>query len=440
MSRIIIFSCSPIYEHNRWQLLSFYEGFSKAFTKRGHVVWHMITNEFNIDPFNGNNVPFSNKLEKDIINKIKKFNPDLIIAFNNSIINNIDKYIDCPIVIAEADRWMYFSNKPKIKKNINRYHFFYFTKYGRKDFIENFGAKNEQIFNIPLATDITSESLIKKNNINFIGSLYDINYAQSKMERNNAKYRLNILDGLKKFDPIIYTNYVPPSYKALKDYINTKQIYKKNDVQKIFNQSLISLNISHFQVKNIGFSWRLLDIMGSNSLLITETNNFLTKNLYKISSKQLYETPRDCSNKIRYFLKNKSEMTDLIFRQNEYINKYARWNDRVKKIEEIFNLKVNNNSNTNELSYHSDITIIRINKKIKFDNYILFFVYLIRFLQTILYYIKTILYYIKTILYYIKTILHYIKTLFTIRLRKKLKKNTVIIILIKKIYFALQNK
>jgi len=260
------------------------------------------------------------------------------------------------------------------------------------------------------------------------------------MERNNAKYRLNILDGLKKFDPIIYTNYVPPSYKALKDYINTKQIYKKNDVQKIFNQSLISLNISHFQVKNIGFSWRLLDIMGSNSLLITETNNFLTKNLYKISSKQLYETPRDCSNKIRYFLKNKSEMTDLIFRQNEYINKYARWNDRVKKIEEIFNLKVNNNSNTNELSYHSDITIIRINKKIKFDNYILFFVYLIRFLQTILYYIKTILYYIKTILYYIKTILHYIKTLFTIRLRKKLKKNTVIIILIKKIYFALQNK
>jgi hypothetical protein len=428
MSKIIIFSFSPIYDDNQWQLLSFYEGFSEAFSKKGHVVRHIITNECNIDPWNGNNIPFSKKLATDIINKIKKFSPDLIISFNNSIINNIDKYVDCPIVIAEADRWMYFSNKPEIKKNINRYHFFYFTKFGRKDFIENFGANNKQIFNIPLATDITNQSLIIKNNINFIGSLYDINHAQNKIEFNNAKYRLNILDKLKEFDPIIYTNYVPPSYKSLEDYISTKQVYKKKDIQKIFNQSSISLNISHLQTKNIGFSWRLLDIMSSNSLLITETNNFLTNNLYKISSKQLYESPRDCFNKIKYFLKNKSAMPDLIFRQNEYVKKYARWNDRVKKIEEIFNLKINNNSNTNKLSYHSDIIIIRINKKIKFDNYILFFVYLIRFAQLIFHFIKTLF------------TIRLIKTLFTIRLRKKIKKNTAITIFIKKIYLALQNK
>jgi hypothetical protein len=419
MSKIIIFSFSPIYDNNQWQLLSFYEGFSEAFTKRGHVVRHIITNECNIDPWNGNNIPFSNKLAIDTINKIKKFNPDLIISFNNSIINNIDKYVDCPIVIAEADRWMYFSNKPEIKKNVNRYHFFYFTKFGEKDLIENFGANKKQIFNIPLATNITNKSLIKKNNINFIGTLYDINNSQNKIELNNAKYKLNILEGLKKFDPIIYTNYTPPSYKSLKDWISDKKVYKKNDLEKIFNQSLISLNISHLQVRNSGFSWRLLDIMGSNSLLITETNDFLTKNLYKISSKQLYESPRDCFNKIKYFLKNKSAMTDLIFKQNEYINKYARWNDRIKKIEEIFNLKVNNNLNINKLSYYSDIKIIRINKKIKFDNYILFFVYLVRFAQLIL---------------------HYIKTLFIIRLKKKIKKNTGITILIRKIYLASQSK
>ena len=227
MSKIIIFSFSHIYVDNQWQLLSFYEGFSEAFTKRGHVVRHIITNECNIDPWNGNNIPFSNKLAIDTINKIKKFNPDLIISFNNSIINNISKYVDCPIVIAEADRWMYFSNKPEIKKNVNRYHFFYFTKFGAKDFIENFGANNKQIFHIPIATSITNKSLIKKYNINFIGSLYDIDLAQNKMEMNNAKHRLNILDGLKKFDPIIYTNYIPPSYMSLKDYISNKQVYKK---------------------------------------------------------------------------------------------------------------------------------------------------------------------------------------------------------------------
>ena len=427
MSKILIFSFSPIYEDNQWQLLSFYEGFTEAFTKRGHVVRHIITNECNIDPWNGNNIPFSNKLAIDVINKIKNFNPDLIISFNNSTINNIGEYVDCPIVIAEADRWNYFSNKSEIKKNVNRYHFFYFTKFGAKDFIENFGANKKQIFNMPLATSITNKSLIKKNNINFIGTLYNINNAQNKIELNNAKYRFNILDGLKNFDPIIYTNYVPSSYKSLKDCISVQQVYKKNDIQKIFNQSFISLNISHLQVRNIGFSWRLLDIMGSNSLLITEANNFLRKSLYKVSSKQLYKSPRDCFNKIKYFLKNKSAMNDLIFRQNEYVNKYARWNDRVKKIEEIFNLKVNNNLNINKLSYNSDSKIIRINKKLKFDNHILAIAYLVRFAQLILPFIKT--------LFMIS-----IKTLFMISLKNKIKKNAGMNTLIKKIYLASQRK
>ena len=119
-------------------------------------------------------------------------------------------------------------------------------------------------------------------------------------------------------------------------------------------------------------------------------------------------------------------MTDLIFKQNEYVNKYARWNDRIKKIEEIFNLKVNNNLNTNKLSYSKDIKIIRINNKIKFDNYILFFVYLIKLAQLIL--------------HYIKTLFTSIKTLFIIRLKKKIKKNTGLTILIRKIYLASQSK
>jgi|LakMenE18May11ns_1017448.scaffolds.fasta_scaffold9867596_2 hypothetical protein len=432
MSKIIIFSFSPIYEDNQWQLLSFYEGFLEAFTKRGHVVRHIITNECNIDPWNGYNIPFSNKLATDTINKIKKFNPDLIISFNNSIINNIDKYVDCPIVIAEADRWMYFSNKPEIKKNVNRYHFFYFTKFGEKDFIENFGANKKKIFNIPLATNITNKSLIKKNNINFIGSLYDADFAQNKIEINNAKYRLNILDGLKELDPIIYTNYIPPSYKSLKGFISTKLVYKKNDVEEIFNQSLISLNISHLQARNVGFSWRLLDIMASNSLLITETN-FITKNLYKMSSKQLYQTPRDCFNKIKYFLKNKSAMTDLIFKQNEYVNRYARWNDKIKKIEEIFNLKVNNNKNNNRLSYHSDFKKITINKKKKFDNYILLFAYL--FAK-----IKLLFTRIKILFTRIESFNTSTKNLFIFRLRKKIKENTVIHRFMKRVYLSTQDK
>ena len=180
--------------------------------------------------------------------------------------------------------------------------------------------------------------------------------------------------------------------------------------------------------------------MGSNSLLISETNNILKKNLYKISGKQLYESPRDCFNKIKYFLKNKSAMTDLIFKQNEYINRYARWNDRIKKIEEIFNLKVNNNLNINKLSYHRDIKKIRINKKIKFDNYILLIVYLFASIKTLFTSIKTLFISIKTLFISIKNLFTSIKNLFMIRFKKKIKKNTALVILIKKIYLASQSK
>ena len=378
MSKVIIFSFSPVFDENQWKLLSYYEGISKAFLKRGHKVLNIITNNFIIDPWNGDNISISKYIAEDTLNKIHKFNPDLIITFNNSKLENIEKNVDCPIVICEADRWFYFSNKSEIKKNINRYHFFYFTKNGKTDFIKHFGANKNKIFYLENATSLKNKKIKKTTTINFIGTLYDTEYLQKKIEINNAKFRFDILNKLKKFKPDIYTNNIPSMYKSLKEFINIKKIYNTFDTEKIYNQSFMSLNISNFQSKNVGFSWRLLDIMATNSLLISEKNPEIEKRFSDLSKRQFYETPHDCYKNIQFFLNNKSSIPELISLQNEYIKENYTWEDRIKKIEEIYSLKVDT---TKKNRITPNIKILNRSKIIKFDYYVSFIVFIIKFFK-----------------------------------------------------------
>ena len=118
------------------------------------------------------------------------------------------------------------------------------------------------------------------------------------------------------------------------------------------NQSLISLNHSHHQGRNIGFSWRVLDILASSSLLITEKSTIISEKFGKNIKKQFYSSAYDVRKKCDYFLKNKNARSDLIAEQNEIIDKFYRWEDRIKKIEDIFGLK-------SEINTISSIKIFR---------------------------------------------------------------------------------
>ena len=133
------------------------------------------------------------------------------------------------------------------------------------------------------------------------------------------------------------------AYRSLKDCnkISDKFVFDSNQVQKVMNQSLISLSHSHHQARNICYSWRVLDILASNSLLISEKSNLLIEKFGKNIKKQLYSSAYDARKKCDYFLKNKNARSDLIAEQNEIIDKFYRWEDRIKKIEDIFGLKKN---------------------------------------------------------------------------------------------------
>ena len=167
------------------------------------------------------------------------------------------------------------------------------------------------------------------------------------------------------------------SYLDLLEYgkISNEHAFETITIEKIMNQSLISLNHSHEQAKNQGYSWRVLDILASNSLLITEENSLLTKKFGKNIKKQFYRSVNEVKQICNYFLKNKNARSDLIAEQNEIIDKFYRWEDRIKKIEDIFGLK-------SEKNKESSIISLRLKKNNLKPPLIIFFpVIFIKFLE-----------------------------------------------------------
>ena len=115
MSNIAIFNFTGVYLDGEWKNLHYYNSIISAFKKRKHNVLSFITNDIIVDPWNGLNISITSYVEHKVETSLKKFKPDLIICFNNSKINIVEKF-DCPIVIWEADTANYFSDKDSIKK------------------------------------------------------------------------------------------------------------------------------------------------------------------------------------------------------------------------------------------------------------------------------------------------------------------------------------
>jgi|688.fasta_scaffold145807_2 hypothetical protein len=380
MANVAIFNFTGVYVDGQWKNIHYYNSIISAFKKRKHNVLNFITNEIILDPWNGLNISISPYVEEEVETVLKKFKPDLIICFNNSKINIVDKF-DCPIVIWAADTARYFSDKDSIKKNVDRYHIIYSSKNGEENFINLFNAKKKNLIYIENATSIKPKKIKKIHDISFIGSLYDPDlYFNLKKSDDNyidyisARERKKILLNLIGYDLKIYTNKIPLAYHSLKtcNKISDKIVFDTDEVEKVMNQSLISLNHSHYQAKNIDYSWRVHDILASSSLLITEESNLLSERFGKNIKKQFYSSAYDVRKKCDYFLKNKNARLDLIAEQNEIIDKFYRWEDRIKKIEDIFGLK-------NEMNKKISTIRFRCKSNLKPTLRISFFLILIEF-------------------------------------------------------------
>ncbi len=125
--------------------------------------------------------------------------------------------------------------------------------------------------------------------------------------------------------------------------------------QDIYNSSKINLSISHPQCKGYAYPWRCYDIMASSGILICSYSKLLedlTKGYVKIP---MYHSPYDARELCKYALSNPTWCEDIISASNDFIAQFGRWESNFKTLEEIFNIKLINDtvSPKNEVIFYT---------------------------------------------------------------------------------------
>lgn len=375
----------------------FYESFMQALKENGNNVKYISSHNFLKKAWNGNNTLKENIDKEKLVADIEDFSPSLCIAFNNSIPENIAKKLECPIILWHADSFDYFNNKEEIKKNCNRY--YYICPFERDVLVikKELNISDKQILKITPATAIHKEDLDFIQNISFIGTMFQVWDAPSKLknlpnlgklakiikevERNplldynellketscesieknitktdclnfsstqNRIQTLSMLSdlGLKLygkgeyFDWLDISKYLPFLAMCHDD----KDVYTLKHNQDIYNSSKISINISHTQAID-GFPWRVFDIMASNSCLVSDKRDGLSKFTKGYIDIPVYENSYEARQICQKLLKDENWRKEITIGSQKCIEEKGRWHHKFKEIEKRIDVKLINNDN-----------------------------------------------------------------------------------------------
>lgn len=382
-------------------IVCFYESFLKTLAKHNNVI--AINTAFlkNYDEATITKLSKDNKYK--FIEEIKNFNADIIFTFNNQITKEFIDNTTCPICLLDADSVDLFCKNSQIfiKQHKHRYYMFsYCFGWEPKSRYLEMGFIEQNIAFLHLATLIKNERLEKTANISFIGSCFT---HQCRYDNNNkrALYELVVKsfndneqdynhysNELKKlslaqiyglFDTRIlvlnqildlglnlyglgWNNADTGGGVLLKMAFIEEPTFSLQHNQNVYNSSKISISISHPQCRGIAFPWRIYDIMASNSLLISSYSKSLEENTSKFVKIPMYKNPYDARRLCQYALNNPNYCEDIILACNDFIEKYGRWEDNFKIIEDT--IKVNLTSNKNDrpfqvacFTYGNDLSI-----------------------------------------------------------------------------------
>ena len=361
---------------------SYYYDFAEEFLKSDNNILH----------WNLYYATYNAKNKNKILEKISGFKPDLIFSYNNICPEDIVREMKVPVLILDADNPEFFQNK----EIINKYDYLYYLGYQ-----SNSGELYKKILNVdvnkqnylffPTATNFHNDPLkVCDTNISFIGSNFYRNFLGDRIvtpqERdmmiylakkirenyyfidpnidvmliNFTKYYLAGQDRLKYLSCIsdlglqIYSN---SNWKELFTYdlelancYNEKVIITKNENQDVYNSSKISINLSHLQATN-SFSWRVPDIMATNSCLIMEDKvdwrMIFGEYISDVVKKAIiYKDRYDLREKCIKLLKDEDLRQRCVIECQNAIEKNGRWKSRIESLETFLNLKLLGNSSS----------------------------------------------------------------------------------------------
>lgn len=428
MANIVISFYDGIMDpQNKYPLPAFYDTLIKGLHKHGNNIFVHMQRYWR---FNYEQMPENLKQE------IKQFKPDLFILFNNNFYL-MPKEFSCPVLLWDGDNPTHWSNIYDIKKDIGRYKFLLTTKPNADYVMQEWKALPSQIRKIHLFTEIQPEKRPLKNNICFIGTkfisyflktpyflflksnpseedkrkfaeiLKDFDKNSSLSERLFWERHPDTLENIKNHfttDNIVHyisdfrrravlssisdlglslygnsewqsDNYNDPG--LIFSYVNTP-VYSLKQNQDIYNSHKIGININHAQATE-GFSWRVLDIMASNSCLVSNENKQITE-LFK-GIIPTYSNPYDARNIVKKLLENENQREDIVSKCNEIINKKYRFENVLPILEDISGIKLSGNAEkkANSIKFSRDFPDnipAPIRKRLKYRIYHKIFLYL----------------------------------------------------------------
>lgn len=176
MARILLSAFSNVTWTKEKYHDSFVEGFSNALKRCGNEILRIRVNDFM--------VTYSlTDLRPDIdthkiLKKIKDFDPDLIIVFNNTFID--DRIVDetnCPIICFASDSPSFFTSQNLFKKYLDRYYFLNSSNDTIKSIPKWFDfISKDRLFLFGHATDLRTKDIKQDINLSFVGSIPNYSY------------------------------------------------------------------------------------------------------------------------------------------------------------------------------------------------------------------------------------------------------------------------
>lgn len=375
------------------ELYCYYDQFTKALSDAGNEVLVM-TSDGIIKNGWSSNKHYSNVKEGKLNNFIRDFNPDLVIAANNVLYRNIQKIVDCPIVIFGADKAIGFADKQQIKANVDRYYFIYETPDCGKQIEDLFNPKSSRMIMMPTATNIRAEDVQQDANISFIGTNFNFN---DKIKRyflsiNDEKivndfgkfydsYRknsrggventlkelgfnadmlgkvgdsdfLNIISGNRRLQTLAavadlglelyghdsWADVASYSFELMLSY-KKKKIVTAQQNQDLYNRSKLAINLSHEQALD-NFSWRVRDIMASNACLVSDYRKNLDVYFGKYVKIPTFTNPFEARDLCQKLLKDDSWRSDIVKGCQMAIEEEHRFCYRIKDMEQALGVKL----------------------------------------------------------------------------------------------------
>jgi hypothetical protein len=337
--------------------------------------------------------------EKSLKADIIKFNPELVITFNYATYNKLLDCVSCPIVIWDADLYHLWNQVEFIKKNVSRFEFFCFSKFGIKYAKDFFNVHKNKIFYVPAATSLEAKNLKKSTEISFIGTFFGMNnivaeyvkkYSGNEillqimsLIRNNPfitkeqilssfpSRKCEKLDDFQKIDEKFYSGFFSSEDRinilnsvcdlglklygdegwlstvhmlpSLTSCFNKEKVYSPKSNQDLYNSSKICLNINHSQSVQ-GMPWRVCDIMATSGCLISSYTPFIDEVFGRYIKIPMYNNKFEARDLCIKLLKDKAWRKEIIAGSNLAIEDGHRWHHRFKQMEEIFGIQLLNNN------------------------------------------------------------------------------------------------